>query len=348
MVGHAVRISQIKQEPPVYVFNHDRESDYADSGRESYGSTSSNSISVKRSESRSLSKEVEDIQGSSSGTQASRLGSSLSTTMSSLVPEDVKPDRYILDSKGKQRETETGAGWVGAVDTSTGQSSQSRESNTIVTPPSPHARMTDSSESRKHTLNVDDSSSEQLKRQKVDDLPRSRHWISGQMVVIQVDGAAFRLLSTQLEKESPFFSALFDTNVATASLDEMGTRIFVVDVNGVTKSNFAALLDVIEDPLKYFDSPPPFLHLLDIILVSYLLSFSRWHKWAIRQMEAFISTDVTKIDGTLRPFDQSLAALSVFRICKLRPFQKRVMYELVRRRDLFNDNDFLRFPLPCP
>jgi len=60
-------------------------------------------------------------------------------------------------------------------------------------------------------------------------------------------------------------------------------------------------------------------------------------------MEAFISTDVTKIDGTLRPFDQSLAALSVFRICKLRPFQKRVMYELVRRRDLFNDNDFLRY-----
>ncbi|THU91998.1 hypothetical protein K435DRAFT_780446 [Dendrothele bispora CBS 962.96] len=239
---------------------------------------------------------------------------------------------------------------IGEANTNRGLSSHG--SDTIVagssrtgsnyTPKAGPSSFRDATPPRKHKISIDNSVEDlkPLKRRKVEDLPRSRHWFSGRTVVIQVDGTAFRLLNTQLEKESTYFSELFK-DADNAPVDETGTEVFPVEVPKVTKSNFSALLDVIEDPLKYFDATPPLLELLDILLASHLLSFNRWHGWALRQVEKHLSPDLSGIDATFLPRSTAIHAVSVFRTCKLRKFQKRVMYELVRQPGIMDDKNFL-------
>ncbi|KAF5366723.1 hypothetical protein D9758_006441 [Tetrapyrgos nigripes] len=342
MIGHPVRIQRQSSAD---------DSDYIDSDRNSHGSTSGKSAEESSNFSDEFFGEEEEEKfdpKKAAGTSVSA-GVPLQTNLPtrSVV---VKPSNFVK----KEMESTSTSNRTASSHAQSAQGSSERNPSSSLSTDETVAGMAPvgigktvassfKEQSRKRNISVDEDEPEDskpLKRQKVDAQPHSKHWLSGQMVVIRVEDTAFRLLANQLEKESTFFSNLFNETGADAAVDDNGDKVFTLDDPGVTKINFSLLLDVMGDPLKYFDASPPFLELLEILLCSYRLGFSRWQKWAIREVEKYNS----KLGTTYFPIQEAKIALLVFRTCGLRSYQKRMMYEIIRQKGSLDQDTVLRRP----
>jgi hypothetical protein len=175
----------------------------------------------------------------------------------------------------------------------------------------------------------------------------SIQWKDEGTVAVEIEGAAFKLSSRRLAKESDYFRERFDKG--TDIVDSNGLSVYVVNKEEVAVEvrDFDALLAmmddamfVTDDSLFFIDSccffrdfihngeeDPPLETTASILRASTSLSFGRFRAWAIRQLEHISPADLDDI-----PITQSLQnPVSIVELginCDVPSILKRSMYEV--------------------
>ncbi|KAI0262488.1 hypothetical protein BGY98DRAFT_1049955 [Russula aff. rugulosa BPL654] len=164
-------------------------------------------------------------------------------------------------------------------------------------------------------------------------------WYPDGSVIIQVKSTQFRLHQSMLQKQSALFAAAFEetrnlypeleVRVDERSLKGHDLPVYNLDdIGEMTADDFATLLTVIEEPMKYADETPPMPVLAGVLCAAQTLSFEAYRKWAERILERMWPATLDAL--TNDPIPHAAFALALARTCGLRGVQKRAGYELLR------------------
>jgi hypothetical protein len=174
--------------------------------------------------------------------------------------------------------------------------------------------------------------------------PHPDFWHPDGSVIIEVEKTKFRLHQSTLQKHSAYFAAMFHQGenlkgggggnrrrYLEVEVDERspnGGHLPVYRVPETTADDFASLLSLIEEPMKYADEAPPMPILAGVLRAARALSFDAQYKWAERIFERMWPATLDTLTTDAIP--HAAVALALARTCGLRGVQKRASYELLR------------------
>ncbi|KIK51490.1 hypothetical protein GYMLUDRAFT_394053 [Collybiopsis luxurians FD-317 M1] len=173
-------------------------------------------------------------------------------------------------------------------------------------------------------------------------IAHERHWYDGEMIIVQVENTSFKLHDSRLAKESKWFREKLSLKGSEDAINSDGCKIYVVGQANlgivVTKRSFAALVDAMEDAIKYMlseDSIPRHGVICDILYAATALGFTRYRAWAVSRLEKHYWSSDLKTLRTQPSWTVEICerAIVTSRECNVPSILKRALYELVRRPD---------------
>ncbi|KAI9450148.1 hypothetical protein BJY52DRAFT_201777 [Lactarius psammicola] len=169
--------------------------------------------------------------------------------------------------------------------------------------------------------------------------PHPDFWHPDGSVVVEAENTKFKLHQSMLQRHSAYFASLFQKKgmpsqggraYLEVEVDERSpnAHIPVYRVSETTAEDFAALLTVIEEPMKYTDEAPPMPILAGVLRSARALSFDAQRKWAERVFERMWPATLDAVTDKVIP--HASAALALARTYGIHSVRKRASYELLR------------------
>ncbi|THH27107.1 hypothetical protein EUX98_g7080 [Antrodiella citrinella] len=181
----------------------------------------------------------------------------------------------------------------------------------------------------------------------------SKFWALDGSVVVQLHKILFRLVRSQLVRHSTFFAAILgEPETYPGGLQKLyakATRLADMDDKPVLKirdldisvQDFETLVEFMDDPYVYLDSPLPFPVLAGLLRASRALEFSRFNDIATRKLQQLWPYQLEKL--TVDPKDHASETIVLARQWDMPELLKRAFYELVRTtslgQELFEDEE---------
>jgi len=157
--------------------------------------------------------------------------------------------------------------------------------------------------------------------------PHPDFWHPDGSVIVEVGRTQFKLHQSTLQRHSAYFADAFREKEGHQSGGSR-TRLPVYRVDETTAEDFASLLTVIEEPMKYGEESPPMPVLAGVLRAARALSFGAQRKWAERMLGRTWSAALDTL--TANPMPHAAEALAFARSYGLLSVQKRASYELLR------------------
>ncbi|KAH8091783.1 hypothetical protein BXZ70DRAFT_467829 [Cristinia sonorae] len=171
-----------------------------------------------------------------------------------------------------------------------------------------------------------------------------QYWFLDGSIVIQVRKTAFCLVRSRLVRQSVLFEALLDDpRKYPGGVDNLYSKIKAVsDMDSkptyqlldpaITVRDFEQLVEFLENPYEYMDSPLPFDMLASLLRCSRALDFTRFDKLATSKLRLMWPSELENLDSD--SIEHASETIVLAKQWNMPELLKRAFYELVRTTSL--------------